>query len=297
MTSSNIIFSSSYNKHVFSTPNESSVILSKGVYRFELWGASGGSSPDSEPGKGGFIEGTTKIYEETKAFVFVGGKGNSDSTDCISMDLESYYILSGGFNGGGSTWTSQYGGSGGGASDIRINNKTLNDRVIVAGGGGGAAFSSFGGDGGYPNGTDAKCDGYYAAKSLGAKGTQTKGGEFIECSLGYCIENNPKYVRNGFTNSIGEFGAGGNGMGRNCGGGGGGGGWFGGAGNYNAGGGGGGSSYISSSLVLISHITGEHIGDGKVIITYLSSLNDHCTNKLHFCQLRTMIFIYFIVKC
>ena len=76
------------------------------------------------------------------------------------------------------------------------------------------------------------------------------------------IETDDKYIqfnKGGFPNSIGSFGCGGNGIGRNCGGG---------SGSNNAGGGGGGSSYIRSDFTQVSHITGNNLGDGKIIIQY-----------------------------
>ena len=262
---------------VFDSPEEFAVSLSPGYYKFQLWGASGGNAPDSEAGKGGFISGTTKLFQQINAFVFVGGQGNSDSNNCDSSIHETYHNLSGGFNGGGHTWTAFWGGSGGGSSDIRFHNDSLTERVIVAGGGGGAAFSSRGGDGGYPHGTDASIHTAFHERSLGISGKQVTGGELKDCSLSYCIETSSTYVHeNGFPNSIGSFGIGGNAIGRNCGGGAGGGGWFGGAGNYNAGGGGGGSSYIKQSFRLLSHETGSNTGNGKVIISFLSQINFTC---------------------
>ena len=267
------------NEITFTSPKEYFVSLSPGSYKFQLWGASGGSTDDSQPGKGGFISGTAKILRQTKSFVFVGGKGNGESNTCIGSDYNAYHNISGGFNGGGHTWSTSHGSSGGGASDIRFYSDKLTERVIVAGGGGGAAFQGTGGNGGYPAGTDGSRDLTEHEGALGISGNQTSGGDLKECSLSYCILNNTKYIQDGFTNSLGSFGTGGNSIGRLCGGGAGGGGWFGGAGIYNSGGGGGGSSYIKSSIKLIDHQTGINEGDGKVIITFLSVIKLTCKGK------------------
>ena len=281
---------------VFELPDEYNAILSPGKYKFKLWGAAGGSTEDSNAGKGGFISATVKLLQETNAFIFVGGKGNVDRNECASTSMSTYHNVSGGFNGGGHTWTAFWGGSGGGASDIRFFNDSLTERVIVAGGGGGAAFESTGDDGGYPVGTDASISAVGHERSLGRFGNQTHGGDLKECSLGECILSDNTFIRSGFTNSYGSFGVGGNAIGRHCGGGGGGGGWFGGAGNYNAGGGGGGSSYISSSFNLLSHYTGVNDGNGKVIITFISSIKLTCKSKMSI-TFFTMIYVLLFLNC
>ena len=57
----------------FYEPKEYAIVLTPGRYRFELWGASGGASDGSYPGKGGYISGTINIYETTEAYAYVGG--------------------------------------------------------------------------------------------------------------------------------------------------------------------------------------------------------------------------------
>lgn len=191
-----------------------SVILPKGIYKLECWGAQGGyRSSATYGGKGGYSVGTITLDEETEFFVYVGGSGNTGKTN-------------GGFNGGASRTT--YNGGGGG-TDIRIGQDSLLARVIVAGGGGSdGASSKAGGYGGGESGGTAS-DGYGTG---GGAGTQTAGGT-------------------GGSATSGSFGAGGAGTYRKSGyGGSGGGGWYGGGGCYpdSSGdddkGGGGGSGYI-----------------------------------------------------
>lgn len=191
-----------------------SVILPKGTYKLEVWGAQGGYRSDSAfGGKGGYSVGTLTLDEETALILYAGGAGNTGGT-------------SGGFNGGGSRTT--YPG-GGGCSDIRVGQDSLYARVIVAGGGGsdGAVSKTGMYGGGESGGTSTENYG-----TGGGGGTQTAGGA-------------------GGSNNNGTFGTGGEGIARSSGNGGaGGGGWYGGGGAYPDGsgdddrGGGGGSGFV-----------------------------------------------------
>lgn len=117
-------------EQVFETPIN-------GVYRMELWGASGGDMAPYIGGKGAYTVGDIALKYSEMLYVYVGGKG-SDSTD------------DGGYNGGGSLTSGQnaYGRAGGGATDIRLNNsgvdqfESLKSRIMVAAGGGGANLRS-----------------------------------------------------------------------------------------------------------------------------------------------------------
>ena len=116
----------------------------------------------------------------------------------------------------------------------------------------------------------------------------------FEKSLSYDIETDQKYVGDDFPNSLGDFGIGGNALGRYCGGGAGGGGYWGGAGNYNAGGGGGGSSYASSSIFHKVHFQqGGNSGDGYVLIYQLSVLSYNNPKILFFWYNSIFLFIIF----
>ena len=270
------------------------IILSKAIYRIELFGASGGTSEitSTGPGKGGSAKGTITIRNRREVFLFVGGKGG----DGIAED--NYPGGSAGYNGGatGSTGIGSYptGGSGG-ATDIRLEKEALESRIIVAGGGGSAGFwrvSGKGGDGGGISGEKGGTTSQYGIIG-GDPGTQTSGA----------------------SPGKGESGEQGNSDGSEAGGAGGGGYWggFGGrtGGNSNGGsGGGGGSSFISghpdcvvvdkdgkslntnihpSKLVFTSALTetGVNEGNGRAIIkliriadiTYNKSFSKH---MIHF---------------
>ena len=208
------------------TGTEQSAILSQGVYKFEAWGAKGGS-PDDTGGKGAYTKGIINIEDEENIYVYVGGKANV-------------------FNGGGklSSINSMYGGdAGGGATDFRLINGTWNNvnslrsRIMVAAGGGGNSYFDSGstagvggtliGGNGIPH---SSCAGY---NGLGA--TQTAGG-----------------ARHTSTSNVTTYGTAGTfGIGGSAGiypehqGAGGGGGYYGGGGSAWHAGAGGGSSFIS----------------------------------------------------
>ena len=185
-----------------------------GIYKLEIWGASGGSS-SARGGYGGFSEGNILLNKDEKLYIVVGGQASSQI---------------GGYNGGG---TASGGFGGGGASHISINNNlgelknyenNKSDILIVAGGGGGAFSSAIGGNSG----------GY-----LGLSGVGYNGGAYgtgaSQSSAG--LSTAGSYA--------GSFGLGGDA----CNEGAGGGGYFGGGGtcSSNGGSGGGGSSYIGNS--------------------------------------------------
>ena len=220
------------------------ILLNKGVYLFEVWGAQGGnslinhtgmiSSTPESGGKGGYSRGTLYLSDTTKVFLSVGSKGyimrerrkNGSST----------------FGGGGGVIvedTSSYGTSGGGASDIRINEDTLYHRVIVAGGGGGASGGEPGiyrpgGSGGGPVGSNGYYDSADQKPELWSEGgSQTKAGTY---TLG-----------EGQTGIPASFNIGGPAHNVNTAhnyGGGGGGGWYGGAGGGHRVPGAGGSGFV-----------------------------------------------------
>lgn len=208
------------------TGSAQSVTLPKGVYKLECWGAQGGyRSSSSYGGLGGYSVGTLTLTANTTVYIYVGGSGNTGTTN-------------GGFNGGGKR--SSYNG-GGGASDIRIGQDSLYARVIVAAGGGSDGATNKNGmyGGGETGGTATQSYG-----TGGGGGTQTAGGA-------------------GGNGNDGSFGQGGEGLSRSSGyGGAGGGGWYGGGGAYpdSSGdddrGGGGGSGYVYTSTTATNYPTG-----------------------------------------
>jgi hypothetical protein len=202
---------SSVQTFTYTTCAAQQVTLQPGTYRFEVWGASGGSNKASG-GLGGYSKGELTLSESTAAFVNVGQQGGSYS---------SYNC-----NGGGKGSDSSY-RSGGGGTDIRLISNSLYSRIIVAGGGGGAGDYSaeHGGYGGGLNGKDGDND-----ESAGRGASQDS--ETIGCVGGSTSCAN------------GIFGYGGN---ATSSGGGGGGGWFGGSSGSGTDAGGGGSGYILTS--------------------------------------------------
>lgn len=128
----------------FNTPGKSEVSLNRGVYRFECWGASGGSR-DLESSSGAYVSGIISLRKMQKFFVFVGEKGALNRTR-VSFNgggAAAFTFLSDSYVFPGSDSSLSYSASGGGSSDIRIEDGDWNDsvglksRIIVAAGGGG----------------------------------------------------------------------------------------------------------------------------------------------------------------
>ena len=228
------------------------VTLKAGTHKLEVWGAEGGyRNSATYAGKGGYSYGTLTLTETTKAYVYVGGSGNSGT--CTSS------ICNGGFNGGGYRHTYK---GGGGASDIRLGTDSLYARVIVAGGGGSDGSTSKKGmyGGGTSGGSSSES---FTANSnyCGKGGTQTYSGY----STSYTITTQTTSGLNSNTtaNYAGGFGFGGGGVYLSSGyGGAGGGGWYGGSGTVPDGsadddrGGGGGSGYVYTSGTASSYPSG-----------------------------------------
>ena len=143
-------------KTIFQDPGKYSVTIPPGYYRFECWGAQGGTGCENgehttEGGRGAYASGYMRIKEITTFYCFVGGKGGDGSPD-------NFTIADGGYNGGGKGGMDDRdndgSGGGGGASDIRTingnysDNDSLQSRIIVAAGGSGSAFNAYGAPGG-----------------------------------------------------------------------------------------------------------------------------------------------------
>ena len=221
------------------------IVLPKGQYKLECWGAQGGTAGSTSyvGGKGGYSVGTLNLEKATGFLVLVGGQGKA------GLNSDSVAVVKGGYNNGGaaggSSYTSSYtykGGSGGGGTDFRVDIPVVKARLIVAGGGGGAAYQY---TGGYGGGTS----GGVGSGKYGHAGTQTAGGTVASSDA---------------TNATaGAFGTGGIGAyseGKNNGGGGGGG-WYGGGGGGHGnpstpGPGGGGSGYVYTSSTATNYPSG-----------------------------------------
>lgn len=243
-----------------------------GIYKIELWGASGGGTINMS-GKGGYTTSQYRLKTEDKLYLYVGGKGTMSETNSAAV---------GGFNGGGNSGisTNNFAGSGGGASDIRLNNDSLAARILVAGGGGGGGSrndSTISCNGGFGGGETA---GYGVCTSdsyLGYGGTQTAGGA-------KATYNNSSIIS---SPTNGALGIGGTGASYSSdpltyAAGGGGGGFYGGGGGARYGGGGGGSS-LCGGIICTAYKGTEtfyttdgksyemgHNGNGYIKITLLS---------------------------
>ena len=199
--------------------------LSKGYWRFELWGAASGSSPygDISPkrGLGAFVSGELSLYHPLNLYCYVGGVGEDNHPEKAGTA---------GFNGGCDGANDDTGdpncfsGGSGGATDVRLVEDDLYSRIIVAGGGGSPGCSEYSGDGG-SGGTISGINGSNpVGTGIGGKG-------------GYISIDSP--FGNGTKGTDGNEAAGS-----------GGGGYFAGEGGTSGvsnggGGGGGGSSYVS----------------------------------------------------
>ena len=248
----------------YSTVGIHEVMLPKGTYKLEVWGAQGGGGTSG--GKGGYSTGVLSLSKSTQVTVYVGGQGGSPSS------------TSGGFNGGGKTNTAGYGG--GGATDIRMGGVDLDDRIIVAGGGGGIGPAAGGAGGG------ANQNGLAGTDSCGMPG---QGGTTSAGGAGGGADNG--------RDDCGKDGSFGIGADAWCeswnptghGGGAGGGGYYGGgSGSHDDyykrqdnddSGGGGGSGYASSILDEISGETGVRTGDGHARITPVGLTGDLDTSN------------------
>ena len=246
--------------YVFNSPKSNEIVIKKGRYFFEAWGAQGGCSNESS-GRGGYASGYIQFNKPTKIFVFVGGKGVYSDSD-----------PSAGFNGGGKGFIGYHkpkSGGGGGSTDFRFDKTDLKSRFLIAGGGGGEGTyittTYNGGAGGGTNGTDGACLNGHTFN--GKAGNQTAGGAAVNY--------------NGHKSGEGTELSGGIGTGSAYSGGGGGGGYYSGSGGYESGGGGG-SGYASASVMNPKLINGNtkmpHInnvvsegnkGDGAARITIL----------------------------
>lgn len=240
------------------------VVLYPGKYKFECWGAQGGSYSSYLGGYGGYSTGVLDLSIVAPAYVYVGGTASA---------------ATGGFNGGGNGYST--GGGGGGGSDIRLLFDSLYARIIVAGGGGGAMYAN-GGRGGGLNG--------YAGQDSTTEqtGTARNGGGASQTGGGVAWNQ---------STWIGKFGQAYHHPGTGYENGGGGGGWYGGAPGYdndadNDGrGGGGGSGYVYTEssasnypagclltsdyyLSDASTVDSTRTGNGEIKITVLEIKKD-----------------------
>ena len=114
--------------------------LPSGLYRFDVYGAGGGSYISGNDSPGGYSTGFLYLKEATKLFFFVGAKGVCVET----ADTATSKVFGGGGN--GRNGADGKACSGGGASDIRVVKDNLKTRIIVAGAAGGSGYWAGGGE-------------------------------------------------------------------------------------------------------------------------------------------------------
>ena len=218
--------------------NPYNVYLKAGLYKFECWGASGGSISYGgvyKGGNGAYVSGIIKLIQDQSIYLYIGVQGSSEYE---------------GFNGGGTSSRSANGG--GGATDIRLIDGTwdnifsLASRIIVAGAGGGANDYGAGGNAGTIKGFDGVSDSDNTCGTIirASGGSQTSGGTGL------------------VPGSFGKGGSKSSSQGDRDGGGGGGGYYGGGKGSDCHSSGAGGSSYVSGHIDCIA--INEPNSDGTI---------------------------------
>jgi hypothetical protein len=236
---------------------EYEVILDKGYYLIQAWGASGSKAGSGIGGRGAYASTLYKVENNNQKIYVNPGNGGDDM---VGVGFSAY-------NGGG---TSIYGGTGGGASSVATSSGELSSLegnkesiILVAAGGGGAGYKTNGGAGGdLVEGLDGTGSNNLTFAGQGASATSGGAG-------GARYSSSTKTS----AGSAGEFGLGGAASAYNATyyGGGGGGGYYGGGGGSSYsnsrgntrryGSGGGGVSYIKSDLLSM---TAEIISNGGI---------------------------------
>ena len=89
-----------------------------GRYLLEVWGAQGGGYLSENGGAGGYSKGILSLKNETKGFLYIGGKGTAEKITNNQI---------GGFNCGHGYYynNAYYGAGGGGASAVSYTHLTL----------------------------------------------------------------------------------------------------------------------------------------------------------------------------
>ena len=132
-----------------------SVVLLRGIYFIELWGAGGGYCTESQhKGRGAYTSGFIHIYSTQKFLIFIGRRGD----DCFKSDQQTSESCNGGGS-GGAAYSSSFtnGASGGGSTSFQLSDRN-DSRIMVAAGGGGAGFLFAGGDAGGLSSSDVVGD-------------------------------------------------------------------------------------------------------------------------------------------
>ncbi|MBQ8131616.1 MAG: hypothetical protein IJ193_03915, partial [Bacilli bacterium] len=228
-----------------------------GIYKVELWGASGYDFDEKEGGKGAYTSGTITLSKNTPLYLYVGGNARYNAYNGIDGPTGKT---------GDPSIAKDYGAGGGGSTDVRVvkstwdNFESLKSRIMVAAGGGGVGTR--GGGYGKWNGGDA--GGLIGYDGIGVYLTETS----TEDTGGYCngasqIAGGHCYITYSQNNYYGMFGRTNAGLRLT-----GGSGYYAGAGAFHVSGSGG-SSYISGHSGCVS-ITKESTQDN---ITFVNASN------------------------
>ena len=244
-------------------------LFSPGIYKFQLWGASGGNGEVGIGGYGGFSQGYYTVKSKMGLYLYIGGKG---------ITYSSGTVVPGGFNGGGNGGVGterRAAGSGGGATDIRKSTSPTSRIVVAAGGGGGGGWdgkNQIGGSGGGLSGS-------YSISNHGSSLQCSPPGTATGPGIGTIASGTSDGQGGSVTTAFASYTD-------SCGGGGGG--YYGGAiggGSLVFCGGGGGSSYIKGlesfigdNPVTTSGDSTKYVGNGKIVITFIFKNNNNCTN-------------------
>ena len=268
----------------------------------EQYGGNTVCSSNNTSGSGGYIGGLLTITRPTTVYAYIGGRGVYSNGNL------------GGFNGGGNSDPVYSAGSGGGATDLRVVRNDVFHRIIVAGGGGGSdndrQNDGSGGAGGYPAG-----QGYFQSKEYHPTpiASQLYGFSFGVGESAGEKTSHPNSTSYGITNADVAGARGG---------------WFGGfCSGHNNGGAGGGSSFVLSKdasipsgiikqyddhysnvlneapyafdtnspyvMTNIKYANGIWAGDGRMIITCISTFFKTCkTQQHHYSVFLIYLFVY-----
>lgn len=237
-----------------------------GLYKFEVWGASGNKASYgnfNSYGYGGYVYGYKVLNKGQVLYIGVGGMGGQGSNAAFGA---------GGYNGGGTGggYSGLYGsgGGGGGATHISTVNGVLSSAyggaLIVAGGGGGTGLQGNGGGGGGISSLNGILPAVNSHNPSWSSPTPTSAGWYKPSSTYYSKRGQGfiGYPNSGYTSNCYGCGGGGGGM-------------YGGVTSYESGGTGG-SGYVGGvPAVTFNGATynngygGSRNGNGYARITFI----------------------------
>ena len=184
---SKLIFSQTYDYPCPTSDscNNIEITLERGIYKFECWGAQGGTGVSNgvyklPGGHGSYVSGFININKTTKFYLYIGGKGGDGSS---TKNTQAKSGWNGGGYGGIDTRDNDGSGGGGGSTDIRLisgswnNINSLRSRIIVAAGGSGSTYEHYGAGGGGLNGL-SKTGKDFGSVTQSSITTQTNGNAF-----------------------------------------------------------------------------------------------------------------------